>query len=141
MKRIYLSALTGFVAALFVISQKADAKPAAKASAQCITLRQQYATEIDTASRYRALNLALGDSSEPSQQTANETKESNALARARMAADALKSAGCKAPVIVPSPKPYMPAANRCKLDSIMARYGSAEATTCDPTRWDASRPK
>jgi hypothetical protein len=84
--------------------------------------------------------LALGDNVSPSIQSANEAKESNALSRARLGLEALKSASCKAAALLPSPKPYMPAANRCKLDTIMSKFGGTSPQTCDPMKWQKSKP-
>ena len=109
-------ALAGAVASLLF------APSAASAQAQCTNLVSRYRAEIDTASRYGALNQAMGDNISPGQRTANESRESNALTRARMAREALRAAGCRAPALVPDPEPYLPSARRCLVDAIMTRY-------------------
>ena len=128
MNRLHIGA-TAIAAAGLTISTEAAAQQ------QCAGLLQQYRSEIDTASRYAALNQALGEDST----AANEARESNALSRARMAREALSGARCRSPALTPSPGPYMPSARRCRIDSIMSRYGGGLPSTCDPARWSRSR--
>lgn len=120
--------LVGFAGIAATIAFTASSEAAAQ---QCTGLIQQYRSEIDTASRYAALNQALDDETT----TANEAKESNALSRARMALEAVRGAGCKTAALAPSAKPYMPSANRCKIDTIMSRYGQGLPLTCNPSKW------
>lgn len=129
MTRLQIGAAMAIAVASLTISDEAAAQQ------QCSGLLQQYRAEIDTASRYAALNQALGEDST----AANEARESNALSRARMAREALTGAGCRAPALTPSPDPYMPSARRCQIDSIMSRYGGALPSTCNPSRWTPSR--
>lgn len=127
---IAVAVLATFAAA--TSSSKAQARP----SGECPGLRQQYSADVDLASRYAALNQALGNNAS----AANAAKESNALSRARLALDALRTAGCRPTPLLPSAKRYMPAANRCKLDSIMSRFGGERPDTCDPTKWQRAKP-
>lgn len=107
----------------------------AAAQQRCTGLLQQYRAEVDAASRFAALNQALGEDST----AANEARESNALSRARMAKEALSGAGCRAPALAPAPDPYMPNARRCRIDSIMSRYGGGLPSTCNTATWTRSR--
>lgn len=125
-----LVALAGALASLMLL-----APSAASAQAQCTNLVSRYRAEIDTASRYGALNQAMSDNISPGQRTANESRESNALTRARMAREALRAAGCRAPALVPNPEPYMPSARRCLVDTIMTRYDGRASDYCNPERW------
>jgi hypothetical protein len=126
-------ALAGAIASLML------APSAASAQAQCTNLVSRYRAEIDTASRFGALNQAMGDNISPGQRTANESRESNALTRARMAREALRAAGCRTPTLVPNPEPYLSSARRCLVDTIMTRYDGRASDYCNPERWQ-SRP-
>ena len=128
----------GLVALAVIFLFSAAPKAEAQSGGQCAEMRRQYGTDIDTASRYRALNQALGDNVSPAAQSANEAKEGNALARARLALETMKSAGCKAAPQLPSPKPYMPSATRCALDTIMSKFGGDLPETCNPMKWQKS---
>lgn len=127
----------GMAAIAMIFALSATSKAEAQTGGRCSELSRQYAADIDQASRYGALNQALGNSDSVSavEQSANQAKESNALARARLALETMKSAGCKAAPQLPSPKPYMPSANRCALDTIMSRFGGNSPETCNPMKW------
>lgn len=114
------------------------ASPAA-AQGQCARPVQQYRDAIDLASRYQALNQVMGDQFTPTQQAASEARESNAMSRARMAREALRSAGCRTAALVPSADPYLPAARLCLVETIRGRWGGSLPENCDPNRWTRRR--
>lgn len=107
----------------------------AAAQGQCVRPAQQYRDAIDLASRYQALNQVMGDQFTPTQQAASEARESNAMSRARLAREALRSAGCRTPALVPSADPYLPAARLCLVETIRGRWGGSFPDNCDPIRW------
>lgn len=122
------------VAASALAAQHRQAHSHSAGGGQCPALRSQYLAATDAASRYMAASEA-GVTGQDA-----ETKQANALSRARMVIDVMKSASCSVPPIVASSEKYMPAARGCARSQIMSRYGGDPSAGCDPGRWQSYSP-